>query len=265
MHTIIHQDNPPNLLSSNHTNNNEEQQTNTHTTTNNNQDPNFSLSQKIVSLLLWHDVLSSLMSLCSGVLFVFLIQFGGYSVLTLLSYLCLLQVTICFIFINGTKMFLAAQKQHIGNSSSTGGSSTASVDPNTTTEYTSSLDHHDADYPYVSQAIVLEYSGYVTDVINSSLNQCADLLRCKDNIKTIEVMLILVVCSIVGRLCDGVTMIGIMYIGLFTVPKIYLEQHQIIDERMMLIKHSIQRIRTRIKQILPGQGIIQSTEKDKTE
>ncbi len=45
-------------------------------------------------------------SFACGMLFVLLIQLGGYSLLTLLSYLGLLQLVVCFVYINGSRAYL---------------------------------------------------------------------------------------------------------------------------------------------------------------
>lgn len=194
------------------------------------------------------------MSLSCGLLMILLIQYGGYSLLTLLSYLALLQLLICFIFINGTNLFLQAtqrsrndriDEEHIiGNSNN--------MDNTALLTTSVHVDMDEVDYNYIPQSLVLEYSGYITDVLNATLNHCARILRCRDNIETIEVMIILVCLSILGRILDGVTMLGLLYISLFFLPKLYLKHTIIIDQKMKQIRQTSQFIRSQVKQLLPG-------------
>jgi len=230
-----------------------------------------SLEHKIVGLFLWHDVLTSSIAVCCGLLVVFLIQWGGYSLITLISYIILLQLLICFIFINGTKLFLqatAAKEQQQTNISNTSSNNAIVAPPPLSTPYISSIDGDDlmSEYNYVSQSLVLEYSGVITDSINSLCNSCVEIVRCGNNWYTLKVMLMLFLISVVGRLLDGITIIGILWILAFIVPKLYLHHQNVVDDRINQVRNGIEEIRQFVERKLPVVNIRRKTHtKDKKE
>ena len=216
--------------------------------------PPVPLSHRIADLLLWHDVLSSSLALSSGVLFVLLIQVGGYSLLTLLCYLSLLQLLICAVFINGTRFLLSLQQQTAAfSSSASAAQSTAPPSSSELPAFVSSLDVPSADYSYVSQDLVLEYSGAIADSLNSLLHSLTLILRCRSHLLTVQVALVLLSVALAGRLVDGVTLLGLMWVGLFTAPKLYVRFKDDVDERVGRVKAVIDGVRAQIAQYLPDE------------
>ena len=227
--------------------------------------PPVPMTKKIADLLLWQDPLSSSLALSSGALLTFLIQVSGYSLLTLLSYLGLLQLLICATFINGTKLFLSLRHQTMDSSSSSSTfSSTASSSapspsssssPSTATPslapFVSSLDPPSADYSFVSQDLVLEYSGAIADSLNSLLHSLTLILRCHSHWLTLQAAVVLLVISVIGRLMDAVTLIGLAWVGLFTLPKLYVQHKDEVDQRVARVRALIDGVREQVRKYLP--------------
>ena len=207
------------------------------------------LSKRIADLLLWHDVLSSGMALGSGLLLVCLIQLGGYSLLTLLCYLALLQLIVCFVFINGTKLFLSLQYPSNPQPAAPAASASASLSSASLSSFISSTDPAPpVDYLFVSNDLVLDYSGFIADSLNAALQGVAGILRCHHNALTLQVMAGLLVLSVVGRVMDGVTLLGMMWLGLFTLPKLYVLHKDEVDSRLQKMRAVYDGVREQLQQ-----------------
>ena len=236
--------------------------------------PPVPITKKVADLLLWQDPLSSFLALSSGALLTFLLQVSGYSLLTLLSYLGLLQLLICATFINGTKLFLSLQHQAMGASStltpsfsSTTSSSASSPSSSSShppasfpPSFISSLDPPPLDYSFVSQDLVLEYSGAIADLLNSLLHSLTSVLRCQSHWLTLQAAVVLVVISVVGRLMDAVTILGLAWVCLFTLPKLYVLHKEEVDARIAHARSIVDGLREQVRKYLPEEDRKRKTE-----
>jgi hypothetical protein len=218
--------------------------------------PSISLLKRIADLLLWQDVLTSSLALSTGVLLVFLLQVCGYSLLTLLCYLSLLQLLICATFINGTRFFLSLQHQ----AKAAGSAASTPLTSAQPSPFYSSLDAPSADYSYVSQDLVLEYSGAIADSLNSLLHSLTVVLRCQSHWRTLQAAVALMGLSFVGRLMDGVTLCGLMWVGLFTVPKLYVGYKDEVDEQLSRVRAVVDGVREQVRRFLPEEDRKRKTE-----
>ena len=203
----------------------------------------------VVSLLLWHDPLTSLLALFCGVLVVVLCEVSGYTMLTLLSYLAALQLITTFVYINGTRLILAIRGVATTAPSTSGMSAPVSA-------------ASELEYMYVSQALVLEWSGDVADSINYALNNLAYVLRCRDNAWTIQVIVMFIIAAFVGRIVNGVVLIGLMYVGLFTIPILYVTNQVVCDAYIGQARYVITQWQTILERHLPGFPIKDHTKND---
>lgn len=114
------------------------------------------------AILSWQQPLQTLPIFFTLFLFTFLIRFGGYTLLTLLSYLFLLQITTCFLFVNGTQLILKIKGQ------------TQSQRDETYKQYIT----YEMIEPYVPEVISLG---------NKVVNMLIKIMRCRDNVLTLKV------------------------------------------------------------------------------
>lgn len=145
----------------------------------------------VTSLLLWQDSLTSAIVFSSGLLFLFLISYGGYTLLTLFSYIALLQLAVCFVFLNGTKLVMQLK----------GDKSRAE----TTTTTTSTNSNSDEPVDYLTEQMCALWQPVLRLHVNRSLSYITNIIRCVDNVKTAKVCLVLLCTSLIGRLFDGLT------------------------------------------------------------
>ena len=210
----------------------------------------------VADLLLWHDVLASSLALVSGVLLVFLVQVCGYSLLTLTCYVLMLQLLICLIYVNGTKFFL----QHATAAQSTLSSSSASSTPASAPSSSSamppppplSFESDVADYPYFDQDLVLTYSGHIADTLNTLTQSLSHLLHCTNTLHSLQALGLLTVLSTVGRLFDGLTLLGAVWVAMFTLPKGYLLYREQVDEVVGRWKARVDEVMARVRKYMPG-------------
>jgi len=208
----------------------------------------------VANLLLWDDVLASSLALVSGVLLVFLVQVCGYSLLTLTCYVLMLQLLICLIYVNGTKLFL----QHAATAQLP---SSVTFAPNSTPSSSSTLplppplsfDSDVSEYPYFDQALVLTYSGHLADTLNTLTQSLSHLLHCTNTLHSLQALAVLTVLSTVGRLFDGLTLLGCVWVAVFTLPKGYLLYREEVDEVVGRWKGRVDEVMARVKKYMPGE------------
>ena len=209
----------------------------------------------VANLLLWQDVLASSLALLSGVLLVFLVQVCGYSLLTLTCYVLMLQLLICLIYVNGTKLFL----QHAATTQLP--HSSATLTPHSAPSSASSLplppplsfDSDVSEYPYFDQDLVLTYSGHIADTLNTLTQSLSHLLHCTNTLHSLQALAVLTLLSTVGRLFDGLTLLGGVWVCVFTLPKGYLLYREEVDEVVGRWKGRVDEAMARVKKYMPGE------------
>lgn len=190
--------------------------------------PPASLLKRVEQILLWEDPLASGVSFACGMLFVLLIQLGGYSLLTLLSYLGLLQLIVCFVYINGSRAYLNFKGQGQAH------------------------DMYD-DTEYVSFDAFNAYAHQTHDALNTILQRTTDIIHCRDNVFTLKVAASLFGLSIVGRLFDGLTIFGIAFFLAFSLPKVYQLNRAQIDAQIDRLNTKIANLSSQVASKMPKQ------------
>lgn len=222
----------------------------------------------VANLLLWDDVLASSLALVSGVLLVFLVQVCGYSLLTLTCYVLMLQLLICLIYVNGTRFFL----QHATTTTTQSSSSTSSTPASAPTSSSAlppppplSFDSDVSDYPYFDQDLVLTYSGHIADTLNTLTQSLSHLLHCTNTLHSLQAVAALTVLSTIGRLFDGLTLLGCVWVAVFTLPKGYLLYREQVDEVVGRWKGRVDEVLARVRKYMPGERGGGGEGKDKVE
>ena len=157
-------------------------------------------------------MLSLLVLLC-GLLSYFLIQMLGYNTLTLFSYISLLNLLICAIFANGSRiirMFFGPNQPTASSAADDSGAgssgSGASGDESLALLKRESVD------PYIPHFI-----GFV----NGCYAFLVTTLQCRSNIRTVLLLLFFALLSLISSLFDLPELLLICFIGAFSLPKIY--------------------------------------------
>jgi len=171
------------------------------------------LAQRVWELLMWEDVVSSAVAFASGLLVVLLVQVGGYTLLSLVSYALLVQLLVCFIYINGIKLYMSMKGQPVPQ-----------MDDPVVVEV-------------VSREVIDSYITFLHDTINQFINSLAKVIHCRDNYLTLKVMGGLALLAVFGRLFEGLTLIGIGHFFAFSVPKVYLLNKEVVDAKLLQAKH----------------------------
>jgi hypothetical protein len=188
-------------------------------------------AQQVVHLCQWVHPLPSALTLLCALLLTCLLH-SGYTVVTLLAYLLMLQLLTCFVFINGSQLILkmkgqkpAAAKAAEKNGAAAGGGST----PVEQVEY-------------ISLSTLQNLLPVVHSSLNGVLNSAMFIIRCGENTLTLQVVAFLAVASILGRIFDGVTMFGLSSILLLSVPKLYALNKTQADKQIEKVTKMVQRV-----------------------
>jgi len=90
-------------------------------------------------------------------------------------------------------------------------------------------DTNDRDVEYVNPDIFRSYSASITDTINPILNLIVKVGRCKSNLMTIKVVVILLVVGWMGQCLDAMSFSLIGWVCAFLLPNFYFTNKDLID------------------------------------
>ena len=197
-------------------------------------------AQRVVNLCQWVNPLQSALTLLCALLLTFLLH-SGYTVLTLLSYLLILQLLTCFVFVNGSQVILKmkGQKPAVGKAGEKSGAATSSAWAVEQVEY-------------VSLNTLQNLLPVVHTSVNGLLNSAMFIIRCGDNTLTLQVVACLAVASLFGRVFDGVTMFGLSFILLLSVPKLYTANKEAADVQIEKVRRGVQKVREIVQSKVGG-------------
>lgn len=183
-------------------------------------------SLSVVSLCTWSNPLQSGLTLLCALLLTFLLR-SGYTLVTLVAYLAMLQLMTCFVFINGSQLILKMKGgAHKGKTTTPaaaaeGGAAAASSGVKV-----------DESVEYVSLHSLQLLLPVVHTTINGVLQSAMFVIRCGDNSLTLRVIAWLLVASLLGRVFDGVTLFGLAVILLLSAPKAYAMNRSAVDRQI---------------------------------
>jgi len=207
-----------------------------------------SFGEKFVGLVLWSDVVNSTVTLTSGLLFLFLLKFGGYSFLSLVSYLMLLQLVLSFLYVNGMRLWFSYGPlfvAYLPNASVTfqGPSQIPSQNTDLASSNPSSnfsgSEEGEAVQEYVSIESLRVSLLSLANTINPVVGLVVEVARCKSNIKTLKALVLLSVFAAVGQMMDTISFYLLFWLALFTLPNIYFNNKTLIDERIRMLVQQI--------------------------
>ncbi|KAM9364664.1 LOW QUALITY PROTEIN: reticulon-4b [Pholidichthys leucotaenia] len=189
--------------------------------------PNLNI-RAVVDLLYWRDVRST--GVVFGASLLLLLSLSVCSIISVCSYvgLALLSVTICFRIYKG--ILQAIQKSDEGH------------------PFKQYLDQEVA----LSQDLVHKYSDAVLDKLNKTIVELRRLFLVEDLVDSIKFAVLMWILTYVGALFNGLTLLILGLIGVFSCPIIY-EKHQTqIDHYLSLVNSQIKDIVGKVQAKVPG-------------
>jgi len=184
---------------------------------------------QVCDLLLWKDVPKSAIGFVTGVMFTFLVQVGGYTALTLLSYLGLLQILVCFLYINGSRFYLQFIRHQPQPKAG-----------------------EDSYKPAIPKEVVAQHIDQIVASVNCTVGCGYRIIRSQDPILTIKAVLVLLVLSVIGRVFSGLTLFGLVYLAAFTLPKVYVMNKAVVDRHVTQVCAQIDAVTAKLQARLPG-------------
>jgi len=172
------------------------------------------LYEDVSNVFHWRDPLRS--SLLFGIfnLFYILTSWGGYSVLTLISYLLLALVLVCFSYVN----FVVLKSQWVNGKPA----------ENPFKERFRNAQFH------VSPESAKQHLKTVVDVLNLSIDKFKVVLYCTNNMLTLQFAFCLYVAATIGSWFSGATLFYLVLLGSFVWPRLYEEKQKEIDQLFSL-------------------------------
>ncbi|XP_076872082.1 reticulon-4b isoform X2 [Brachyhypopomus gauderio] len=182
----------------------------------------------VVDLLYWRDVKNT--GVVFGALLLLLLSLSACSIISVLSYvaLALLSVTVTLRIYKG--VLQAIQKSDEGH------------------PFRAYLDQEIA----LSQELVHKYSDVVLERVNAILIELRRLFLVEDLVDSLKFAVIMWILTYVGALFNGLTLLILGLVGVFTLPIVY-EKHQTqIDHYIALVNKQIKDITGKIQAKIPG-------------
>ncbi|XP_060896404.1 reticulon-1-A-like isoform X6 [Labrus mixtus] len=189
---------------------------------------NLKLDSRVVELLYWRDVKTT--GVVFGAALLLLLSLMVCSIVSVCSYigLALLSVTICFRIYKG--ILQAIQKSDEGH------------------PFKQFLDQEVA----LSEDMVHKYSDIVLAKINKTIGELRRLFLVEDLVDSIKFAVLMWILTYVGALFNGLTILILGLVGVFSCPIIY-EKHQTqIDHYLALVNNQVKDIVGKVQAKVPG-------------
>jgi hypothetical protein len=199
------------------------------------------LIRRIWKICLWESPQVTGLTLISLALLTFLLQ-KGFTVLTLISYLLLLQLLTCLVFINASRAILRLKGQTSNapiqskSKSQAGATNTA---PNSSAD---GSENNSIPVEYISEATLRSIVPVVHSTLNVLLHACMRLVRCSSNTATLKAVGVLAVLSMLGRLADGVTCLALVGLAALTMPKLYFLNQTAADKLFLQAMDALEKV-----------------------
>ncbi|XP_052054087.1 reticulon-4 isoform X5 [Apodemus sylvaticus] len=182
----------------------------------------------VVDLLYWRDIKKT--GVVFGASLFLLLSLTVFSIVSVTAYiaLALLSVTISFRIYKG--VIQAIQKSDEGH------------------PFRAYLESEVA----VSEELVQKYSNSALGHVNSTIKELRRLFLVDDLVDSLKFAVLMWVCTYIGALFNGLTLLILALISLFSIPVIY-ERHQVqIDHYLGLANKSIKDAVSKIQAKIPG-------------
>ncbi|XP_058240191.1 reticulon-4-like isoform X5 [Hemibagrus wyckioides] len=185
-------------------------------------------AKRVVELLYWRDVKNS--GIVFGASLLLLLSLSVCSIISVLSYvaLALLSVTISFRIYKG--VLQAIQKSDEGH------------------PFKLYLDQEVS----LPEEVVRKYSDVALGRVNTAINELRRLFLVEDLVDSLKFAVLMWILTYVGALFNGLTLLILGLVAMFTCPVVY-EKHQAqIDHYIALVRNQIKDIVGKIQAKIPG-------------
>jgi len=109
---------------------------------------------------------------------------------------------------------------------------------------------------------VVKISNYATDIVNSGLTELKKLFFCENIIDTVKFGISLYCLTYIGSWFSLLTVMILAWTGLFTLPKVYLNNQAAIDDAVNTVKTTVDGVKAKVLALVP---IKATPEEDKKE
>lgn len=165
----------------------------------------------------WNDPVQSALLFGIGNFFFFLITYGEYSVLTLLSYLVLVLLIVCGVFANGVQLIAHFKKEKVEN------------------PFAAKLKN-----PYVASRLSLEpHADSIIGFVNDLIDLFRKALYWTDFKFSVQVGFGLYVVALIGKYFSAITLLYATFVTAFVWPRLYQEKKGQIDQAYLLVLNKI--------------------------
>jgi len=172
---------------------------------------------QVSAVLHWHDPVQSALIFGIGNFFFFLITYGEYSVLTLLSYLGLALILVCGAYVNGTLLRAHFKKETAEN------------------PFSANLKN-----PYQASKYTLEpHADCIIGIINDIVYVWTSVLYFTDTLFSLRIAVLLCILSVIGKLFSGTMLLYMTFLTAFIWPRIYQEKQVQIDQAYELAMNKV--------------------------
>jgi len=172
---------------------------------------------QVSALLHWSDPIQSALVFGIGNFFFFLITYGEYSVLTLVSYLALALIFVCGAYVYGTMLRAHFKKEKAEN------------------PFQAKLKN-----PFVATKFSLEpHADSIIGLINDAAHLWRSVLYFTDGAFSLKFAFAIWMFSLIGKFFTGTTLIYMTFLTAFIWPRIYQEKQVQIDEAYELAASKI--------------------------
>jgi len=162
---------------------------------------------QVSNVLHWNDPVKSALLFGIGNFFFFLITYGEYSVITLLSYLALALIVVCGVYANGVMLIAHFKKQKVEN------------------PFQAKLKT-----PYVATKLSLEpHADSIIGLINDTIELSRSVLYFTDTFFSLKIAFFIWILSVLGKVFTGTTLLYASFLTSFVWPRIYQEKRVQID------------------------------------
>lgn len=131
--------------------------------------------------------------------------------MSLVAYLALMQLCVCFIYVNATRAWIRFQQGQ------------TLAPPN------------EEQVKYLTPSTVEKWLEGFCDTVNPILNRIVAIARCRPNFRSVQAILALYAIALVGRLFSGITLLTILWVLCFTLPKLYLLNRELVDRQLQML------------------------------
>eukprot|EP00092_Neocalanus_flemingeri_P076468 GFUD01094856.1.p1 GENE.GFUD01094856.1~~GFUD01094856.1.p1 ORF type:complete len:216 (-),score=55.52 GFUD01094856.1:596-1192(-) len=98
---------------------------------------------------------------------------------------------------------------------------------------------------------VVKISNCTTDIVNSGLTELKRLFFCENIIDTVKFGISLYCLTYIGSWFNLLTVIILAWTGLFTLPKVYINNQAAIDDAVISVKTVIDGLKAKISTLVP--------------